>query len=193
MAASALLLPRLRPAPPAPIATLMLPMQLPGFEVSEAKIPGHYLGSVRLQRRQHLAYLRPGEDAPVRVFLGWEDRQARMHSIVSRKNDVPGSGWAVEERTPVRFEGFDMERVLAVRFGRRSLSLFFYAGAESPLREALRAALALDRPGSPFARTNWVGLLRLSVVVEPGPGGVEAAERRLREVFLAISRPPDAS
>jgi hypothetical protein len=53
---------------------------------------------VYFTQRTSLGYERDGHS--VAVFLGWEDRQARVRSLLSEKNAIPGSGWVVEERGP---------------------------------------------------------------------------------------------
>ncbi|MGH7287590.1 MAG: hypothetical protein ACREI8_06175, partial [Myxococcota bacterium] len=52
--------------------------------------------------------------------------------------------------------------------------------------ETLRGALALDQPGSPFARPGRARLLRLSTRVPSGPGGVREAEERLRSFYAEL-------
>ena len=187
MALAALALPRLRPAAPVLPPAPGLPRPLAGWSVGELPIAGHFLGSVYFTQRESLAYER--DYASVTVFLGWDDRQARVRSLLSEKNSIPGSGWVVEERGPALLEpgGVAMERVLARRFGVRSVSLHAYRGAESPLREALRASLALDRPGSPVARSGRASLLRLSLLVQPGPEGVREAEQKLRDFYAQLA------
>jgi hypothetical protein len=77
-----------------------------------------------------------------------------------------------------------MERVVARRYAERAVTLHAYRGTAGVFVETLRGALALDRPGSPFARTGRAGLLRVSSLVQPGPEGVREAEEELRG-FLA--------
>jgi len=53
--------------------------------------------------------------------------------------------------------------------------------------ETLREALALDQPGSPLARRDRAGMLRLSTLVQPGPEAVLEAEEGLRGLFVELS------
>jgi exosortase len=182
MGAAALAIPGLRPVAPTLPPPPELPRPLAGWSVEEVPEPGHYLGSIHFTQRASLVYRRDGQ--PISVFLGWDDRRLRVRSLLSRKNAVPGSGWVIEQRGPA--DG--MERVVAHRFAERSVTLSAYRGSAGFLAETLREALALDQPGSPFARPGRAGLLRVSTLVEPGPEGVAAAEQRLRGFLAELGR-----
>jgi hypothetical protein len=80
-----------------------------------------------------------------------------------------------------------MEFVLASRFAERSLSVHAYRDTAGFFVETLRGALALDQPGSPFARPGRARLLRLSTLVRPGPEGLRDAEERLRSFFAELA------
>jgi exosortase len=188
MAAAALALPGLRPsAPPLPPPP-ELPRQVAGWSVREAPHAGAFLGNVHFTQLSNLLYERDGQS--ISAFVGWNDRQLRMRSLLSDKNAVPGSGWVIEQRGHVELEPGtgDMERVVARRFAERSVTLHAYRGTAGVFVETLREALALDRPGSPFARPGRAGLLRLSTLVQPGPDGVREAEEELGG-FLAELAP----
>jgi exosortase len=187
MALAALALPEIRPAAAELPAASDLPRQLAGWKVRDGEDPGLFLGNVRFTQRSTLDYVR-GEES-VTVFLGWDDRQLRIRSLLSEKNAVPGRGWVVEAREPLELEPgpVRMERILARRFAQRALALYAYRGVGSVLEETFRAALALDQPGSPFARPGRSRMLRLSTLVNPRPGGQEEAEERLRRLFADLA------
>lgn len=186
MAVATLWLPALRPAAPELPAPPELPRELAGWTVREGPDPGLFLGNVWFTHRSNLSY-EQGEES-VAAFLGWDDHQLRIRSLLSDKNAVPGLGWAVEERAPVEVEpgAGPMQRVVARRFASRSLAFHAYRGTGSVLEETLRAALALDRPGSPFARSERGGVLRVSTSIGPGPEGLREAEERLRSLLAAL-------
>jgi exosortase len=188
MAAAALGLPGLRSTAPALSPPPELPRQLAGWTVQEAPEAGHFLGSVHFTHRSHLVYER--NSLSVSAFLGWDDRQLRVGSLLSDKNAVPGSGWVIEQRGQVELEPgkIGMERVVARRFAERSVTLHAYRGTNGVFVETLRGALALDQSGSPFARPSRAGMLRVSTLVQPGPEGVREAEEALRG-FLAELAP----
>ena len=187
MALATLALPRLRPEATELPAPPGLPRELAGWKVRDAEDPGLFLGNVRFTQRFTLDYVR-GEES-VTVFLGWDDRQLRIRSVLSEKNAVPGRGWVVEAREPIVLEPgpVPMERVVARRFAQRALAVHTYRGTGSVLEETFRSALALDQPGSPFARPGRSRLLRLSTLVNPRPGGQVEAEERLRRLFAELS------
>jgi hypothetical protein len=188
MAAAALGLPGLRSSVPALEPPPELPRQLAGWSVREAPEAGHFLGSVHFTQRSSLVYERDNQS--IVAFLGWDDRQLRVGSLLSDKNAVRGWGWTIEQRDHVPIEPgkVGMERVVARRFAERSVTLHAYRGTAGVFVETLRGALALDRPGSPFARPGRAGLLRVSTLVQPGPEGVREAEQALRG-FLAELAP----
>ena len=163
-----------------------LPRELAGWTVREGEDPGHFLGNVRFTHCSNLVYDRGRES--VSVFLGWDDRRLRIRSLLSDKNVIPGAGWEVEQRGPLASEpgAVRMERVVARRFAERALALHAYRGSGSVLEETLRGALALDQPGSPFARPERTRVLRLSTAIDPGPAGQREAEERLRTVLAEL-------
>jgi exosortase len=186
MAVGTLGLPALRPAAPELGAPPELPRELAGWTVREGPDPGLFLGNVWFTHRSNLSYER-GEE-PVAAFLGWDDHQLRIRSLLSDKNAVPGLGWELEERGPVEVEpAGPMQRVVARRFASRSLALHAYRGTGSVLEETLRAVLALDRPGSPFARPERARVLRVSTSIGPGPEGLRDAEERLRSLLADLA------
>jgi exosortase len=187
MAAATLVLPGLRPAAPAFPPPQKLPRHLPGWAVREGQEPGQFFGNVRFTHRSNLVYERGLES--VAVFLGSDDRRLRIRSLLSDKNAVPGYGWQLERRRPIELEPRvgPMERVEARRFADRSLTVHAYRGTGSVLEESLRAALALDQPGSPFARPIRARVLRLSTAIDPGPDGGREAEERLRSLLTELA------
>jgi hypothetical protein len=142
---------------------------------------------VHFTQRSNLLYERDGQS--ISAFLGWDDRQLRIRSLLSDKNAIPGSGWVIEQRGQFELQPGEigMERVLARRFGERSVTLHAYRGTAGVFVETLREALALDRPGSPFARPGRAGVLRVSTLVQPGPEGVREAEERLRGFLTELA------
>jgi EpsI family protein len=188
MAAAALAGARRAPLAPTPAPALGLPAELAGWQVAEGPDHGQFLGSVRFVLHSSRTYERKG--GSVWAFLAWDDRGMRSRSLVSRKHALPGLGWDVEERRRVELEpgGPAVPVVVARRFERRALVVHFYRGAGTFLGETLRAALALDQPGSPFARSEGISVLRVSVPVHPGPEGMREAEDLLRS-FLADLTP----
>ena len=113
----------------------------------------------------------------------------RSNSLLSAKHALPGLAWDVEERRTVVLEpgAVPMEAVVARRFRSRSVVFHAYRGAGTLLGEILRAALALDQPGSPFARREGIRVLRLSTHAPPGPDGVREAEDQLRALFADLA------
>ena len=178
-----------RRAPPAapPPPTLELPRELAGWKVAEGPEHGQFLGSIRFVQLSSRTYERDG--GSVWAFLAWDDRGMRSRSLLSAKHALPGLGWDVEERRTVVLEpgGVPVQAVVARRFQRRALVLHAYWGAGTLLGETLRAALALDQPGSPFARPEGISVLRMSAPVPPGPEGVREAEDQLRAFFADLA------
>ena len=187
MASATLALPRLRPTPRLHPPPAELPRELPGWTVREGEEPGQFLGNVYFAHRSNLVYERGGES--IAAFLGADDHRIRMRSLLSDKNAVPGYGWQVEERDTRELEPGvgPMERVIARRFAKRALTVHAYRGAGSVLEETLRSALALDQPGSPFARSTRARVLRLSTPIETGPEGESEAEARLEGLLGELS------
>jgi hypothetical protein len=187
MAAATLWLPPLRPSAPELSPPPELPRELAGWSVRDGPDSGLFLGSVRFTHRSNLFYERGRQF--ITAFLGWDDHQLRMRSLLSDKNAVPGLGWEIEQRGHVDLEPgkVRMGFVVARRFAERSLTVHAYWGAASVLEETLRGALALDQPGSPFARRERLAVLRLSAPVEPGPQGLHDAEESLRSLFVELA------
>jgi hypothetical protein len=191
MALATLGLPGLRPAAAELPEPAQLPRELAGWKTRAAEDAGLFLGNVRFTHRSHLDYVRGEGRAEERVtaFLGFDDRRLRIRSVLSEKNAVPGRGWEVEQREPSELEPgpVSVERVVATRFAARELVLYGYRGVGSVLEETLRAALGLDQPGSPFARSGRSRMLRLSTPIDPQPGGEQAAEARLRGLYAELA------
>jgi hypothetical protein len=189
MAIATLRVPALRPAASELPAPTELPRELAGWTVHEGENPGLFLGNVHFTHRSARIYERG--DGSVSAFLGWDDRRLRIRSLLSEKNAVPGSGWDVEQRRSVEIEvtspPLRMEQLKARRFAARWLVLHGYRGTGSVLEETLRALLALDQPGSPFARPERARLLRVGTAIGPGPDGLRDAEERLRELLEALA------
>jgi hypothetical protein len=162
----------------------LLPEALPGFRAGRSvETDRLFLGSVRFTRSVHESYvsdLAALGRVPVSIFVGEDARRERSVSILSPKNRVPGRGWSIEavEATefPLRYRG---ERVTARSERQSIVSYVFYLNAEAPVREGLRAFLALDQ--SPLARPGRTYVVRLTTELEPGPQGPRLADRRLRE------------
>jgi hypothetical protein len=114
----------------------------------------------------------------------------RSRSLLSEKHVLPGLAWDMEDRRTLVLErgGPPVQAVVARRFQQRSLVFHSYEGAGTLLGETLRAALALDQPGSPFAHREGIRTLRLSTHVPPGPEGVREAEARLRTLLVDLER-----
>jgi exosortase len=185
MAIATLRAPALRPAASELPAPPELPRELAGWTVIEGENPGLFLGNVHFSHRSSRIYERG--DASVSAFLGWDDRRRRIRSLLSEKNAVPGSGWNVEQRRYVEIEvspaPLRMEQLVARRFASRWLALHGYRGTGSVLEETLRALLALDQPGSPFARPERARMLRVGTAIGPGPDGLRDAEERVRQLL----------
>ncbi len=182
LATASLALPGLRPGFTPMKDPISLPAKLPRWRAAPGPDLGHFLGAVYFTHSSHWVYERPRMRQRVTALLGFDDHHLRSRSLVSEKNAVPGHGFEVAERGerwlepgPVR-----MEWVVARKFGTRELVLFRYDGALGVGGEALRAALALDQPGSPWRREEPSRFLRLSTPIPPGPGGIEEAEALLR-------------
>ena len=187
MAAAALWLPAFRPLAPVRELVSELPRDFAGWRARQGPELGHFLGVVHFSQRSNFVYERDLQS--VTAFLGWNDRQLRTRSLLSEKNAIPGPGWEIEQRGRIELEpgGVHMESVVAHRFAERFLTLYAYRGTERVFVEVLREALALDQPGSPFARPGRAGLLRLSTRVRPGPDGVREAEEELRSFFAELA------
>jgi EpsI family protein len=188
MASATLALPALRPPPNEPPAPGELPEKLAGWVVHEGEFEGLFLGNVRFTQRSSRVYARA--DGAAAAFLGWDDRRLRIRSLRSEKNAIPGSGWDVEERGPAELEvgsiSLRMERLVARRFADRWLAYHAYHSTGSVLAETLRALLALDQPGSPFAHTERARVLRISTPIGPGPEGLAQAEQRVRDLLADL-------
>jgi hypothetical protein len=187
-AGASLALPALRPEWIAMEGRVSLPAKLRPWQVESGPETGHFLGNVYYTHRSHRTYEHPRSRRRVTAFLGFDDHHLRSRSLVSEKNVLPGAGWEVAERGvrwlepgPVR-----MESVVAERFGDRELILFEYTDAHGAGAEVLRAALALDQPGSPWRRRVPARFLRLSTPIPAGPGGVEKAEAVLRAFYAGL-------
>lgn len=174
------------PAPP-PEPPPALPRELAGWRIREGPALSHFVGTVRYAQSSSLSYARRGQS--VSAFLGWDDRQLRSRSLLSEKNALPGLGWETEDRRAIELEpgAVRADGVVVRRFGSRELAFHVYHGAGGVLEETLRAALALDQPGSPWARRGGVWLLRLSTHIPAGPEGPREAEERLRSLFAELA------
>jgi exosortase len=143
-----------------------------------------FLGSVHFTRYSSVAYERG--DEVVHVFAGYDDRELRTASLLSAKNEVPGSGWSVEERGRLEMgpAGPLLDSLLARSSSGAVLSAFAYRGVEGVASESVRALLALDR--SPLARSAGAHFVRLSTPLAQTPGDRRRAETRLREVWSRL-------
>lgn len=173
--------PRAGAPPPKSFAAVALPPEIDGWTTRPLEPDSDFLGSVRFDRRKSVAYERDGES--VSVFVGVDDLRRRDRSLLSTKNELPGRGWQVEERSGIRL-GTGAPRwqaVLARSGGRRILTVHGYQGTSGRLREALRAVLALDQ--SALRRPRGIRVIRLGTPVEGGPDGRREAEARLSRMF----------
>jgi exosortase len=187
-AGASLALPPLRPEWTAMKGRASLPAKLRPWQVESGPEIGHFLGNVYYTHRSHRTYEHPRTRWRVTAFLGFDDHHLRSRSLVSEKTALPGPGWEVAKRGvrwlepgPVR-----MESVVAERFADRELILFESTETLGGGAEVLRAALALDQPGSPWRRQVPSRFLRLSTPIPAGPGGVERAEAMLRAFYAGL-------
>jgi len=156
-----------------------LPNRIDGWKLARQLKPDRlFLGSVGFRSRWYGEYER-GDDT-ISIFVGYDDRLNRSRSLLSPKNAVPGSGWQVEERTPIRLApgGPLAESVTALSGAARTLSFHWYAGTDPLALEILRACLATDQSTLRRAGEAWV--FRLTTEVEQARGGKQSAEARLR-------------
>jgi len=150
-----------------------LPAELDGWAKTE-KVPldNGYLWTVRFSKHDYRIYERDGDE--VSVFIGYDHRRNRGHSLLSPKNAVPRRGWEIEERGSVSLESVDarVERVVARSLSAQALTFHWYEGTEGLASETLRALLAADH--SPFRRPQPARVIRVATTIGPAP--IERAE-----------------
>lgn len=158
-----------------------LPVRLGGLRAEALPLDRHFYGSVMFD---DYIYRRYGEgEQTVDVFVASHRRTGRMHSIVSAKTMLPGSGWEIRDRLRIALgRGSPEVDRLRLRFAdQERLAYHWYENVESTAFEVVRAALALDQ--SRFRREQPARVIRVSV---PLPrerlAASAAAERRLREI-----------
>jgi exosortase len=172
--------PRWNPPDPPRRPSIDLPKRIDGWKLARELEPDRlFLGSVAFRSRWYGEYGRGGER--VSVFVGYDDRLNRRHSLLSPKNAVPGAGWHVEERMLVQLapSGPLAESVTARSGAARTLSFHGYSGTDPLALEILRACLATDQ--SSLRRPGGARVIRLSTGVEQTRDGKEKAEARLRD------------
>ncbi len=180
MLGASIWLPRWSPPEAQETPRVSLPEKIGDWEAIETLKPdSRFLGTVRLLRKDYRRYQRG--DETVDVFVAYDDRLRRGRSLLSPKHAVPGSGWYVQDRTPLELEpgGLRVE-VVSARSGPRRISTFHgYLGTDPLLQEVLRAFLATDQ--SPLRRPGGAWVARLGTGVASA-GDEERAQARLREL-----------
>lgn len=145
-----------------------LPAELDGWvKAEQVPIDNGYLWTVRFSKHAYWIYERDGDE--VSVFIGYDHRRNRSHSLLSPKNAVPRRGWEIEERSSASLESVDarVERVVARSLSAQILAFHWYEGTEGLASEALRALLAADQ--SPFRRLQPARVIRVATTIAPGP------------------------
>jgi exosortase len=164
----------------APLGTL--PSQLGDFKAESMKLDHEFLGSIGFSEWLHRRYETGAE--PVELLLGSDHRVHEYSNFLSDKTAVPGRGWKIVERAPVRFGDRDMERFVFESSGEQQVVYRWITGVERWWEEALRSVLALDR--GPLRRPGRAIVFRINTSF--GPGQRSAAEDRL-QTFLSLADP----
>jgi len=85
-----------------------LPAEMDGWtKTQKIDIDGGFLWTVRFRKQEYWRYERNGD--AVSVFIGYDDRSARIRSLLSRKNALPRRGWEVVDRSSVTLEAVDLK------------------------------------------------------------------------------------
>lgn len=144
-----------------------------------------YLGSVRFSSRTWRRYQRGDES--VTLFIGANDRLRRDRSLVSDKTVTLESGsFVVGEPLGIAdSDASGLEKLVQVRTreGQTLLVRHGYQNTSGLWVETFRSAFGLDR--GPKRRTLPARVLRIATPLEPSPGGLDRARRRL-EAFSAL-------
>ena len=163
-----------------------LPRNWGEYESAAMRIDPKFLGSLRFSRRVNRAYEHAG--ARVEIFVGYDDMTHRARSPFSPRLPYPGAGWELEESQRLELDAFPgpVSASLLRSGRRRALSYTWYEDAQPPLRELVRAVVALDR--SLAKPPVGVTAVRLTTYVAPTPTGLAEAHERLR-AFAGELRP----
>lgn len=178
-------MPRWSPPESERLIPARLPAELDGWVKTE-KVPidNGYLWTVRFSKHDYWIYERDGDE--ISVFIGYDHRRNRAHSLLSPKNAVPRRGWEIEERSSVSLESVEaqVERVVARSLSAQILAFHWYEGTLGLASETLRALLALDQ--SPFRRPQPARVIRVATTIAPGPIERAEGEARLEEFASSL-------
>ena len=187
--AASLLLPRWQPDSGSTLGLASrFSVGLGGLRTVELETDRLFLGSTTFREHFTLRYS-PRRGDEVDFFLGLGSRATPGRSALSPKTALPGSGWIVEEKFPVRLEPDGRVALGAVlrSGGNRVLSYHWWEGSRGWPLETLRAFLGLDR--SPFRSLRPVRVARIDVaVVGSVSTGKRQAEKKLVS-FYELLRP----
>ncbi len=153
-----------------------------GGELRENRL---FLGGVRYSSSLFRHYAR-GNDL-ITVFIGFNDRLRRDHSLISKKNAFPREMSLVEDQFNVVLEGVSNPVQAVITNSRkygRMLSYHWYEGTAGTSKEILRALLALDQ--SPYRRPGGELVIRLTTNIWSAPEGRTIADKRLRDFLVAM-------
>jgi exosortase len=172
------------PKPPR-LVRIDLPAELDGWKkTSKIELDDGFLWTVRYERFAYWKYERDGDE--ISVFVGEDDHSNRRHSLLSRKNDVPGRGFAIIDRNPVAIESIDVPvvRVLARSRLAYAVAYHWYEETDSLPVEIVRAVFALDQ--SPFRRSQPAWAIRIATVVGSTPDGQANGDAKLRAFAASL-------
>ncbi len=135
-------------------------------------------------------YTKPGEAAPVDLFLSWYARQGEDARIHSPEVCLPGAGWEVFRIEPVTIAlpgtatgSVHLNRVVIQKGLERQLVYYWFQARGGQYTGDFAARFANMADSLALGRTDG-GLVR--VITPIGEDGVAAADARLR-TFLAAS------
>jgi EpsI family protein len=164
-----------------------IPSKLGSWQGVDLPRDDRFLGSVVFGDELNRHYRRK-RGAPIKLFIGVDDRRNRGAGLVSAKTQHPGFGWRIVERTPLDPPPDGGHHELLLQRAPHGIALVYYRtdGIASPGVEITRALLALDQ--SFLRREKSARILRISTPVIDTSVGQRHAQARLKHFAERLAR-----
>jgi exosortase D (VPLPA-CTERM-specific) len=184
------LVPAREAAPPPREPYALFPQELGGWSGSTQELKPGIVRVLAADDHLSVVYSRPGEAAPVDLFLSWYATQTEGAQIHSPEVCLPGAGWEVFRIEPVtvalpgtRTGTVRLNRAVIQKGVERQLVYYWFQARGRQFVGDFAARFANITDSLALGRTDG-GLVR--VITPIGDDGVAAADARL-ERFLAAS------
>ena len=161
------------------------PVQVDGWQGDVERLEGIYLDALKLDDYLLVNFIRPGESAPVNLYVAYYASQRAGESIHSPRSCIPGGGWKIVSVEPILLEGVTMSgkpvrvnRTIIQKGDLKQVVYYWFQGRGRNLTNEYRTKLYLLLDAIRMNRTDGA-LVRLTTTVMPTESE-EDAESRLQ-------------